>query len=342
MPIRVTVEGLSSESNVQSAINSYEKDEIVLGRLPSSDLVLDQPDIDSRHAKIRIDRQAESETPKFFITDLGSARGTKVGDIKLEAFREIELPPNQPIVVGKYSLKLDEDGEQIIDLGQKGTELKDFSSVISSDTEATLLRDIAPQAEQKEGQQKAELKPEGPKATAKSSSKEAVKGKLDYGNVIDFDFEASKLIALRGQVTHRGAPLEGVEIDGGVLGSLKSDSEGMFRFPEFPEETTYRVAPKKDGFIFESEILDGKLNDVSSLVFKARKLFTINGTVKYRGQPFSEVEIDCGEFGKTRTDKNGVYCIPNVPENSEFTITAKKDGYVLRQTGRAVDAGQTH
>lgn len=308
MPIQIRVSSENETDKPFDATLSYQKKEIVLGRLPSSDVVLDQAEIGSRHAIIRVDQQPESDRPKLFITDLGSSEGTLLGEEKLQAFREVELQVDKPLVIGKYKLQPTVIGDEV--------SLEDVS-----ETKQTTDKP------KQEGVSK-------PVINLETVHPEA-SGTMSTTNIVDLDFDASRLVALSGRVIHRGKPLAGVRIDAGELGSFISDEEGKFRTTEKPEETSYRVQASKDGYTFDQIVQEGTLENQSELVFNAKQLLTISGCVRHKGKPFARVDIDAGGFGKTVTDDNGMYCINNVPEGSDFKIIARRDGYVFSQKASA-------
>lgn len=337
MPIQVTVK--ASEPDSIAITRQYDKDEIILGRLPSSDLVLDEPEIDNRHAKLRIMREDESGTPRLLLTDLGSSNGTVVGDGKLDAFREVELVPSQPVVIGKYTLRpevaLDSvvvekksvreliEGQKSKEKPSKGNDKEpaDFSGVVNGLDLSGLLVDGDTGADSSRSVS----------LSVNQDGDYSVSGKLGYSHLLEFDFVASKLVSLTGIVLHRGKPLAGVKVEDKRLGSIVTDREGRFTFAAKPEETEYNIKLSKDGFIFESAEFSGRLDEVSQISTAARQLLTVSGRINHKGHALAGVEVDCGKYGKVATDENGVYCVKNVPEDSHFTITIRKDGYVFRQ-----------
>jgi hypothetical protein len=153
--------------------------------------------------------------------------------------------------------------------------------------------------------------------------------------VLDFDFEATRLLKLSGRVLHHGKPVEGVKIDGGVHGTSTTGAGGVFSFIDITEDSPFEITASKDGFVFSSEKSSGNLSEDSSVEFKAVQLLSISGVVKNKGKALAGVEIDSGKFGKTVTDENGKYVIENVPESTDVSIVAKKDGFVLKQIAKA-------
>jgi hypothetical protein len=75
-------------------------DGVTIGRLRSSDLVLDDPTISRNHARVEWDgRHAR-------VTDLGSKLGTFLGAVRLMPQTAYEWPPEQPLRIGRYVFRL--------------------------------------------------------------------------------------------------------------------------------------------------------------------------------------------------------------------------------------------
>jgi pSer/pThr/pTyr-binding forkhead associated (FHA) protein len=69
---------------------------VTLGRLPESDVVVDDPGASRQHARIR------SSNGEFVLTDLGSTNGTLVND---ESVRERVLEDGDRIMIGETVLE---------------------------------------------------------------------------------------------------------------------------------------------------------------------------------------------------------------------------------------------
>ncbi len=162
---------------------------------------------------------------------------------------------------------------------------------------------------------------------ASEQSQFLVSGQLDADDLNHVDFEAVKLLALKGIVTHHGTPLAGVHIDGGKIGQTVTGPEGTFTFSDIEEYTPYAVTASKAGFDFSCDAAQGTLTNDIVLEFVAKELYTITGSVLHHGQPVAHVEIDGGELGVTVTDRNGHYTFSAVPEGSTFNLKASKKSY---------------
>lgn len=164
-------------------------------------------------------------------------------------------------------------------------------------------------------------------SSASEQSQFLVSGQLDADDLNHVDFEAVKLLALKGIVTHHGTPLAGVHIDGGKIGQTVTGPEGTFAFSDIEEYTPYAVTASKAGFDFSCDAAQGTLSNDIVLEFVAKELYSITGSVLHRGQPLAQVEIDGGELGVTVTDRNGHYTFSAVPEGSTFNLKASKKSY---------------
>lgn len=105
--------------------------EVIIGRDPSSQIVIDHPSVSSRHARVKQDDQA------LYLTDLGSTNGTFVNDDKVV---DCQLTHQDWVHIGKHvlivdlyeTLSLDATVHMLMS-GASGT----------SDAEGTLMLDIS-------------------------------------------------------------------------------------------------------------------------------------------------------------------------------------------------------
>ncbi len=151
--------------------------------------------------------------------------------------------------------------------------------------------------------------------------------RIGTSDILDFDFEAKALVALKGQIVHRGSPLEGVTVDAGIHGKAVTGENGSFNLGDFPEATPFKISVSKNGYNFACQNPEGELNPSNKIEFVATKLLNVSGRVSHKGQGISGVEIDCGRFGKVVTDDSGRYTIRDIPEETEINLEAKKDGF---------------
>jgi pilus assembly protein CpaF len=102
MAIFVRIESIKQDSAQGSPLSqSFEKDEITIGRLPINDLVLAEPDVSGRHAKLSFQVSADGRQ-EFVLTDTGSSNGTFIEDLKLEPHVDTTLRANQRIIIGSF------------------------------------------------------------------------------------------------------------------------------------------------------------------------------------------------------------------------------------------------
>ncbi|MDX1615160.1 MAG: FHA domain-containing protein, partial [Candidatus Promineifilaceae bacterium] len=76
---------------------------LTVGRLPTSDIVLDRPEqryVSKRHCEIR------SEKDRIFVRDLGSTNGTLLGDEKIQPNILYEWKPDTYVKLGPFTLGL--------------------------------------------------------------------------------------------------------------------------------------------------------------------------------------------------------------------------------------------
>ena len=147
---------------------------------------------------------------------------------------------------------------------------------------------------------------------------------------IRFAFTATQLFEITGTVKHRGKPLPGVQVDGGPLGVRHTDDNGLYTFADIPEGTSYRLALKKDKFLFDKNEVAGEAGPTDPTPeVSVRELFALRGKVIHRGKPMGGVEVDGGHLGKVTTGSDGEYVFENVPEGAKYILTASKDGFVF-------------
>ncbi|MCB0345074.1 MAG: FHA domain-containing protein [Bdellovibrionales bacterium] len=165
--------------------------------------------------------------------------------------------------------------------------------------------------------------------TTKDIDYGSVEGSLDDTDATDVDFIALELFSVSGKVVHKGSPVEGVKVSCKTLGSATTDSNGEFSFNNVAETTDFSISLDKNRYRFSADGLDGSVGSNIDIKVDAQKLFSISGRVVHRGEALSGVEIDGGELGKTLTDANGYYEFSDVPEDTEYSIRAMKDGFVF-------------
>ncbi len=147
---------------------------------------------------------------------------------------------------------------------------------------------------------------------------------------LELDFEAKRLLKLVGIITHKGVPLAGAVVSAGKLGEVVTDASGAYEFIDILEGTEYSLSVSKDSFkIFDAE-RSGSLEEDAFETFEAIQLFTLRGRIVHHGKGLADVEVDGGVIGKTYTDADGFYSFVDVAEDTQYKITARKDGFLLQ------------
>jgi DNA-binding NtrC family response regulator len=85
-----------------SRITASGRRELVIGRAPDADVLIDDPGISRKHAVLRIE-------PELAIEDLGSANGTRVRGAAIEPNREVALQPGDVIDFGAWMIVVQGD-----------------------------------------------------------------------------------------------------------------------------------------------------------------------------------------------------------------------------------------
>lgn len=78
---------------------------------------------------------------------------------------------------------------------------------------------------------------------------ESVKAKATE-DASEITVNATRLVTVKGRITHKGKPLDGVEVDAGILGKTTTDSEGVYVFENVPEGTESKISVRKAKYHF--------------------------------------------------------------------------------------------
>lgn len=145
---------------------------------------------------------------------------------------------------------------------------------------------------------------------------------------VHIEFTATRLFKIYGKVVDKnGNGIEDVKVNGGDLGVVNTNSNGSFEFSNIPDGTTYDISFEKENYLFLEKNLSGTLEKDNEVTVAATKMLKIEGIIRHKGTPLSDVQVDGGPLGKTTTDEKGYYCFGNVPEGTEYSITLSKEGY---------------
>jgi len=106
-----------------------------------------------------------------------------------------------------------------------------------------------------------------------------------------------------------------------ALESLKKDTSSL---------SIVQIPKTKSTPVFV-EVAEGVIagEDVSHLDFQATELINIGGLITYKGKALRMVSVDAGIHGKFETDKEGRFCLKDIPEGSEYSFTLKKHNYIF-------------
>lgn len=172
--------------------------------------------------------------------------------------------------------------------------------------------------------------PQEPKKAASVSNSSDVRVQaIASAETCEFNLVAKKLVSLTGSVVHKGKPLEGVLVDAGSYGTVTTDANGVFEFENIVEGSPFEIEITKASFSFDGTSFAGSVEEEEPLIFHATELFIISGIIGHRGKGLPGVTVDGGILGTTVTDQSGRYEFTDVPEGTEFSLTASKDGYVF-------------
>lgn len=356
MAVQVTVMSLDIDSDREPRISRFQKNEISIGRSKDNDIVIEHPEVSSHHAKLKIHNDKKRNEDSLVVLDLGSLNGTRVENIPIPPNKEIELSRHDRVRVGNFLIK-----PELVE----GKALKSDIEIIDTELETKNTDESKPEPPAPAPEPEPEIAPpadepvevaaptEDLEATAPSPRKQLVaailKGKSSNGNSSfsgrisstapdSIDFMAIRLFKLSGKVLHHGKPLGNVEIDAAGLGKATTRADGSFEILDVPEGTEYTLKAVKSNYIISCSDTQGIINGDHEITFEALQLFTVRGKVTHHGKPLEGVAIDGGNLGQTTTGPDGTYSFADVPENTEFTITAMKKGYLIKGLGEQAES----
>jgi len=353
MDIELTIISLEEDQDVEPrTVVKRGQHELILGRYPENDLVLDKPDVSGQHAKLRLGQQDPEQQPTLYLTDLNSSNGTYLENDRLAAEVEVLVLPNERIRIGNYLIRPQlVQRDAVLDNSDSTDELDPIDALTSMKEELQIAKDlmnIQPESEKELSElglltKASELKEFTPEPLlddplTNSSAKNGTKPEgeqaaqsttITAGEGLEINFVAQKLYSIRGKVVHNDKGLSKVTIDGGPLGIATTNRKGEFSFANVPESTSYDLTASKDGFTFSCDSAQGNIEEDLEVTVTAKKLMDVRGSVIRNGKPLEGVEIDAGPLGTAVTDKDGIYVFKDVPEGTEINLSAKKDGFLI-------------
>ncbi len=324
------------------------KNEVSLGSSELADVMLFGSKIAPIHAQVALDADG------LLVVDMGSEHGTHLGSAQLEPFSRTNIDSSMPVVIGNYSVTA-KWIESSNPLAQEESEdptpsIEDtgylvFDAVSLCDIRGTVTQagvgiagiridggELGVAITDTAGEFVFHDIPEGSKYSLKASAegvffKPAVaEGRVVHSKVIEF--EAIRLGALLGVVTHHGKALTGVRVDGGELGVCVTSMHGEFFFVQKPGKEQYRIRFSKPGYRFDPSYVEGAFDGrCLQLSVHAQKVRKIRGRVLHKGAPMAGVEINAGPLGSTITDSEGFYCFNDVPDGMKYRLVANKANF---------------
>jgi pSer/pThr/pTyr-binding forkhead associated (FHA) protein len=239
-------------------VSVYNKDKITIGRFLNNDLVLNDTAVSAAHLQVRV----EEEQSQIFVTDLASTNGTVVNGKKLIAGNEVLVGVSDRLVIGNYILKFDILTGAIAETKTNGAavpnrHIGEDTMVLTRDDLVSIFHKNQLEEDLLEEGLKVESKELELKEDIKTEIKAEVKVEQDIeqdiapeNDDLEIDFEARKLIRIRGVVRHHGVALAGVKISSPKLGETCTNQNGEYSFDNVPEDDSYELSAEKDGFIF--------------------------------------------------------------------------------------------
>lgn len=152
-----------------------------------------------------------------------------------------------------------------------------------------------------------------------------VSGILTNNVTADFAATASTF-SISGTVTDDTFPVEGVDIDGGALGTTTTDSQGKFVIPA-PYGSMYQLILTKNGYVFNGST-QGVVTGDLDLLFEAdlANQFFLAGFVVADGAGVGGVTVDGGSLGTQVTDDLGFFSFGLLNEGTPYTLNFSVSG----------------
>jgi hypothetical protein len=141
---------------------------------------------------------------------------------------------------------------------------------------------------------------------------------------------------ISGSVTENGAPLSGVTVQAGVLGSTTTDASGRYSFAGVSHGALYTLRVSRSGYQMTPSSASGTVTSATTHNFTATaSSFTLSGIVTLRGKALEGVVIDGGALGKKTTKKDGKFTYSGITPGTEFSLVPTLTGYTFSPVGVA-------
>ena len=144
------------------------------------------------------------------------------------------------------------------------------------------------------------------------------------------DFVAIQdIYSLTGTVSDDGVPIDGVLVDGGVLGIVVTDEFGQFAFPIRYGEN-YALILSKPGYAFTGAHTGTAFSNVD-IPFEADQInqYYLDGYVVADGAGVSGVQVDGGPLGTLVTDQYGYFLFGLVDQDFDYALAFSAVGYTF-------------
>ncbi len=103
MPSAIKIEGYKPGTGGEGSFSQVlEKSEVTIGRAAGNDIILQEPQVSSRHARLTIRPEGDGGEEEIFITDVGSSNGTYLEEKRLVKNVETKLPPGSKLLIGGF------------------------------------------------------------------------------------------------------------------------------------------------------------------------------------------------------------------------------------------------
>ena len=158
----------------------------------------------------------------------------------------------------------------------------------------------------------------------------------NLGNFSQVDFIASPAHSITGTIKLGEAPLAGVTVNGGSLGSSVTNTSGFYSFTGVIHETSYELTPILNGYEFAPSSAQGVLNEDTQINFSATTTVlpthSITGVIRLVNAPLPGVRVDGAALGERITDANGEFSFNTVAQGTNYVLTPILAGYSFSPT----------
>lgn len=361
MALKVTIMPLDIDADAKPTIQTIDKEEITIGRLPSNDIVLNRPEVSGIHARLRVDTVSVPNQSKLFITDLGSSNGTMVEKNPLRPRVEVAMLSNERIFIGNFVIKPVIEVESLV--STEAFSIPEGTTEMRRNYLAEALKEYEEKSNAEEDSEEIEERierfteeravgngapfshsasshvPQEPSVSVSTSA--SISALFSSAHTADKHTSSEEEEETYSQYNEE----DSLSDEGGdtseslypTVGTTLSDVGIVSQYPimeEKPDTSSHVFSAKQslpssenqsNGMSFKVKVEGG---DILSYNFTAAAFATLRGKVMHKGMPLSGVIVSALNH-KVFTDAEGNFEFPKVLEGTEYVLSFEKEKFVF-------------